>query len=98
MASVHYTKDRTYKSKKAVYDYYGYICNCCGETLRSMLTVDHVNNDGFRDKNPDGRRKSGLTLYLTIIREGFPEKYQVLCMNCNWSKRMNNGICEHKIN
>jgi hypothetical protein len=32
-----------------------------------------------------------------IIKTGFPDGYQVLCMNCNWGKRMNKGICPHKV-
>jgi hypothetical protein len=30
------------------------------------------------------------------VRNGFPPGYQVLCMNCNHGKRMNNGVCPHK--
>lgn len=90
--------ERRFKAKKAVFDYYGWICNCCEETLRTMLSIDHKNNDGYKDKGSNGKRKSGLQLYLTIIKQGFPDTYQVLCMSCNWSKRMNNGICEHITN
>lgn len=81
------------KLKKLVYDYYGWKCNCCGETLESMLTVDHVNNDGHVDRK---LQISGARFYKKIINENYPDTYQILCMNCNWSKRINKGICQHK--
>lgn len=89
--------ERRARLKKVVYDYYGWKCNCCDETGKSFLTIDHVNNDGYKAKNSAGKRLSGMHLYIVIKKEGFPDKYQVLCMNCNWSKRMNNGVCEHKL-
>lgn len=82
------------KLKKLVYDYYGWSCKCCNETLESMLTVDHVNNDGFLDRK---LQISGARFYKKIINENYPSTYQILCMNCNWSKRINKGVCQHKI-
>lgn len=89
-----YHKEESLKYKAIVFDHYGWKCNCCGETLRTMLCVDHVNNDGHMD------RKSYITgtrFYKKIIESGFSNNYQILCANCNWSKKINKGICEHKI-
>lgn len=83
------------EAKKKILDHYGWTCNCCGEANPLFLTVDHVHNDGFRDRHPGGAKLSGLALYRKIIKEGFPKRYQILCMNCNHGKRMNNGICPH---
>lgn len=83
-----YLKNRNIKLRQQVFDHYGWICNCCGETHKSFLSIDHVNNDGNSDP-------TGVTLYIKIIKENYPDKYQILCMNCNFSKRINNGICEH---
>lgn len=82
--------------KKTVFDHYGWICNCCGETLSQFLTLDHVNNDGKLDKNKNGNRVYSGTLYNKIIKLGFPNDYQVLCWNCNCGKSINKGICPHK--
>ena len=43
-------KDKIKDEFFAVYG--GYRCNCCGETERMFLTLDHINNDGgnFRKK------------------------------------------------
>lgn len=83
--------------KNIVFSYYGWICNCCGETGKSFLNIDHVNNDGYKDLSPSGRKYTGTDLWRKIIKENFPNKYQVLCSNCNWSKYKNKGICEHKL-
>jgi len=37
------------KLKTMVYNHYGWLCNCCGETTPKFLTIDHVNNDGYKD-------------------------------------------------
>lgn len=79
--------------KSIVFDVYGWVCSCCVEKNISMLTIDHVNNDGYLDRR---KKISGTSMYRKIIIEKFPTKYQILCMNCNWSKKILGGICEHK--
>lgn len=78
--------------------YGGYVCACCGETEKKFLTLDHINNDGaaFRRAMYGNRNAAGLVTYAWLARKGFPAGYQVLCMNCNHGKRMNNGVCPHK--
>ncbi len=89
--------ERTTKYRDIVYAAYGNVCNCCGETNSLFLTVDHVNNDGHKDKNKNGDRYSGLSLYLRIIKADFPADFQILCYNCNMGKARNKGVCPHKI-
>ncbi len=93
-------RERSQQLKDAVYNAYGgYVCNCCGETEPSFLSVDHVNNDGNRHRRATGfgtRRWSGKKIYSLIIDDGFPPDYQILCMNCNWGKARNGGVCPHK--
>lgn len=70
---------------------YGSVCVCCGEHRFTMLDIDHVYNDGA-----DERRERGTEAILrNIIRTGAWDRYQVLCCNCNQSKRRNRGKCEH---
>lgn len=85
------------KVRNTIFEHYGRKCNCCGENGSSFLTMDHVNNDGNKHKNSSGKRWTGVFLYRKIINSGFPDTYQVLCMNCNWSKHKNGGICEHQM-
>lgn len=93
------TVDRRIKLMRIVIGEYGGECNCCGESNEKFLTIDHVNNDGKLEKTSSGKsRVNGSQLYSKIIKNKFPVNYQVLCMNCNWGKARNKGICPHKLN
>ena len=65
-------------------------CIRCGETNLAALSIHHVNNNGLEDRK---RRGWGSSLHYSLRREGYPEGYQVLCMNCNWLKR--EGLYDH---
>ena len=79
-----------------VYSHYGSICNCCGESNRLFLTIDHINNDGHIYKTKSGNRWSVIRFYIDIIKRNFPKDIQILCMNCNFGKFKNKGICPHR--
>lgn len=84
-------------AKRMVYDHYGRVCACCGETGESFLTVDHVKNDGHKHLGRNGKyRLLGASLHSWIIRNSFPADFQILCFNCNCGKNLNAGICPHK--
>jgi len=82
--------------KKTVFDYYGRQCNCkgCIETNEGFLTIDHVNNDGHKERNSGG---NSTQTYRKIIKLGFPNTYQVQCYNCNLGRARNGGVCPHNI-
>jgi len=81
------------KLKDAAYAAYGgYRCKCCGEDREQFLSLDHVNNDGAAHRKVIDRRK----LYKWLQREGYPPGFQVLCMNCNFGKARNGGVCPHQ--
>lgn len=86
-----------YKQRQTVYDAYGNKCNCCGETNPLFLTIDHVNNDGFKDKTAKGNRRTGIWYVDKIIKANFPDSFQLLCYNCNYGKNRNKGICPHAV-
>lgn len=70
-------------------------CTCCGEHRKTMLHVDHINNDGFLERQ--GRLRSSYTMMKRILRDANAhDRYQTLCASCNHSKARNGGICEHK--
>lgn len=90
------SKKRYYdKGKLLVFEHYGNQCACCGEGMLEFLSVDHTNNNGSEELWPNGNRITGVHLYRRLITAGFPMGYQLLCMNCNFGKRMNNGVCPH---
>lgn len=67
-------------------------CRCCGENNIDFLSIDHiVNGKG----NPKTEVKSGYNLYIQLIKDNYPEGYQILCYNCNQCKGYF-GICSHQ--
>lgn len=92
------TQRRYRRLQRVVFDHYGRICICCGETNPKFLTIDHVNNDGaqFRTRTGGGRHGATGRLYAFIIRNGFPLDFQVNCYNCNCGKARNDGVCPHQ--
>jgi recombinational DNA repair protein (RecF pathway) len=81
--------------RDAVYIAYGgYRCACCGEAERAFLSIDHVNNDGAAHKR-ECKLRTGEQLYRWLARNQFPAEFQILCMNCQWGKRNNKGVCPH---
>ena len=61
--------------------------------LIEFLTIDHINNDGAIQR----KKLNGKNIYLWLKQHNYPEGYQVLCMNCNFGKICNKGICPHKM-
>lgn len=86
------------KLKKQVFDHYGNQCACCGEIEEKFLSIDHVNGGGnqHRKQISSGYDSGGGQTYLWLIRNNFPDGFQLLCMNCNWGRTYNNGVCPHK--
>lgn len=76
------------RDKKKVIEHYGNECKKCGENRIERLTIDHENNDGAEQ-----RKKlkcfTGARMYRWLIKHNFPEDLclQILCYNCNYSKR-----------
>lgn len=79
------------EARKEVLNHYGSICACCGENNVRFLTVDHTNNDGA-----EHRKKIKKDIVYWLIKNNYPEGFQVLCFNCNLGKSLNKGICPHK--
>ena len=80
-----YNKRKRQELKNIVYGHYGAVCSnpLCKDSRIEVLTLDHVNNDGFFLRKIHG---TGLSLYSWIIKNNFPSYLQVLCWNCNLCK------------
>ena len=79
--------------KLQVFGAFGYKCACCGENNPYFLTLDHKipHENGHPYRN--GLNKEQI--YTECIKDEFdPEKYQLLCMNCNFAKGIF-GACPH---
>jgi hypothetical protein len=48
------------------------------------LTIDHINGGGRQERKK--LKKVGVTFYHWLQKQGYPEGYQVLCMNCQFIK------------
>lgn len=88
-----YSRNRTHQIKLNVFKHYSpdLKCNCCGDNHWEFLTIDHI--DGRKPHNHD-YGFVGSRLYTWLIKNNFPEGFQVLCMNCNFAKGVW-GFCPH---
>ncbi len=63
-----YTYDYVRKIVSATFNHYGgYVCACCGITEPIFLTLDHINNDGFKY-----RKTAGKSLAWWLNRNNYP--------------------------
>ena len=81
-------RDDYYRKKKAVHELLGNMCKNCGEDDPIYFQIDHVNNDGYIERSLKNGRQD---IYVIKKYLETPERYQLLCANCNWAKRMNDG-------
>jgi hypothetical protein len=82
--------------KKETFAFYGGHCICCGEKHIDFLAIDHKNGGGTAHRRSIGIAFSGQRFYRWLKKNGYPNEYQVLCHNCNFSKHLNKGVCAHK--
>ena len=77
--------DRYELAKNKVFQVFGRLCNKCGETDSRVMQLDHVNGGGTKER----KKMNSLARYTRALKE--PEKYQILCANCNVTKKFENG-------
>ncbi|KKN26963.1 hypothetical protein LCGC14_0869590 [marine sediment metagenome] len=79
------------RAKNLFFEMYGSKCACCGEETREFLTLDHV-------KGQVGKKKQKTrAAYGEAIKKYDPEKFRILCRNCNWAIGFL-GYCPHERN
>ena len=83
-------RDYYRRCRQKCFDHYGRQCACCGETELLFLTFDHINGGGRKHNEKVG--------YIPrwLVSQGFPDGFQVLCMNCNLGRSINGGVCPHQ--
>lgn len=74
--------------RRRLLDALGNKCVQCGFADWRALQIDHVTGDGRADPHRYGSRNS----YAKIVLAN-PDKYQLLCANCNWIKRYEQNEC-----
>jgi hypothetical protein len=95
MCKTHHAVRNEYprKLRREVISHYGGRCMCCGITEFTMLTIDHIKNDGAQQREEIG---GGYRFYCWLRRNKYPPEFQILCFNCNISKHLSGGVCAHK--
>jgi len=102
-----YHKNHNKLRKETIFNAEGNKCKCCGETDPIYFQIDHINNDGYLERSMKfyerypgmkGVKKASYTARgfneskVTISKYlASPEKYQLLCANCNVAKHLNGG-------
>ena len=96
--NLNYYSQYSNKLKKKFVDGYGGKCTCCGESELRFLTIEHINHDGKQHRIAinGSKDKGGKNIYRDVIRQGFPNIYTVLCINCNFAKKHKNP-CPHEL-
>ena len=90
-----YQRKRNLKLRGEFIKAYGGACTCCGETNFGFLSMDHVEGDGARSRRASG---GNMPEYLQAKREGWPDRYTVLCYNCNLGRHYyGKGTCPHEL-
>lgn len=86
----------TINKEKVFAAYGGAKCACCGETEKTFLSIDHIDGGGSKLRKA-GTHSSGSLWYKQLVQAGFPPGFQILCMNCQFGKHANKGVCPHQV-
>jgi len=73
--------------KDKVFEIYGHVCCRCGFADKRALTLDHILNNGAEERKEFGERG----VYKRAVDNYLPDEYQILCMNCQFIKRVEFG-------
>ena len=84
-------KEAYAKKRNEVLAHYGNVCACCEEDETVFLEVDHVQGGGETHR----RIEKITNIYYWLVKNNYPEGFQLLCSNCNLAK-WRVGICPHQ--
>ena len=94
MSQWEYRRRYSEKLKSEVLSHYGVsgIAQCCWVGCEvvdiDMLSLDHINDDGHKDLQRNGKRIGGISFYRHIKNQGFPTGLQTLFMNHQAKKEL----------
>jgi hypothetical protein len=80
------------KFRKEIFNKFGNKCIKCGFSDIRALQIDHVYGGGDKERKIVGN----LQFYRLVLRDT-TGKYQLLCANCNWIKRIENNEFKKRI-
>ena len=83
------------KLRVKIIDMMGGKCVHCGFDDYRALQIDHVEGDGTKERKIYNNRSLYYKLII-IDLDNNGNKYQLLCANCNWIKRVENNEYSQK--
>lgn len=89
--SVEYQREYARNIRNTLVQALGSKCVRCGFTDKRALQIDHVNGGGQRERRALKNSKIRESRIILESLSRGEEKYQLLCANCNWIKRFENG-------
>ena len=89
-----YHRELRNKTRIKIIDTYGGKCACCGETNHKFLAIDHKYGNGNKMRREKVHPK-GPGFYFWLMRNNYPDDFQILCHNCNMAKAFY-GKCPHE--
>lgn len=84
-------RDLYWKLRQEVIKRLGKKCLKCGMDDFRCLQIDHIKNNGYEERQNVYWR----TYYNSILKmsdEELKSSYQLLCANCNWIRKYDNGF------
>lgn len=88
---------RKWVGQDELIDAYGGKCQCCDESHREFLTLDHIGGGGNKHRASITQGNKVLRVRQQLKAAGWPkDKYRLLCMNCNFATRFGR-ICPHEL-
>lgn len=75
-------RDKRFKIKMNVLEYYGSACALCGQTDFNNLSLDHIDGSGRRERKTILGIDSGSGFYNWVLNNK-PNNIRLLCFNCN---------------
>ena len=88
-------KEYKERLRQKIFDLLGIKCVVCGESDWRCLQIDHVHGGGNEERKKlcHGTHGSNQTYYREILKKikGGSKDYQILCANCNWKKKYEEG-------
>jgi len=90
-------RNKRWALKQEVLTHYGNgkcICIKCGFNDIRALTIDHINGEGHIERKQLGKGldRGGVPFYRWLKRNGYPQGYQTLCMNCQVIKEIKKPV------
>jgi len=80
-------REKLARQREEIFDKLGHVCSECGFSDKRALQIDHVHGRGKEDHKQYHRNSN----YYKKVLADADGSFQILCANCNWIKRYENG-------